>query len=409
MKLQLLMKHKKIYPKELGNMIWYPDTPSPEERMKLKMWRQVKPLMLDRLCLVSFRGVITSRIRKKNMTVIIQILGFHRLLSFANQTIGGRTTSRQATPLGDGRGVPKHFQDFGKFSKCSSKCLSKCPSAFSQPALLEGFALRSRKQLRVFCSSDPSGNVIVLLVRGPDSSLTLIRTDITKMAQEDLSSVDSLFSLVESMDFDSQMEDLGASIMTEAELEANLPKDLFSTDPIHTPLPPSTSPPPSFPPQTPPPSPVLRLSSTSTTTPVVQLRWVGTNTLEVVTDTLQLPLDAPLDLGYGSLTSDISSSIPPPSPPSEASRITESKEERRLRLQADACRRHRQNKRRKLEEEQKEFEQLQRRNLELRAKFKAMEEMVGRLRSTVMEVVVGKKRKREEEENEKVSSKSRKI
>jgi len=406
------MKHKKIYPKEIGNMIWYPDTPSPEERMKLKMWRQVKPLTLDRLCLVSFRGVITSRIRKKNMTVIIQILGFHRLLSFAKQTIGGRTTSRQATPLGDGRGVPKHFQDFGRFSKCSSKC----SSAFSQPALLEGFALRSRKPLRVFCSSDPSGNVIVLLVRGPDSSTTLIRTDITKMAQEDLSSVDSLFSLVESMDFDPRMEDLGGSIMTEAELEANLPNDLFSTDPIHLPLPTSASPPPSFPLQTPP-SPVLRLSSTISSTTPVQLRWVGTNTLEVVTDTLQLPLDAPLDLGYGSLTSDIStsSSIPPSSPPPEVSRFTEvkeeSKEERRLRLQADACRRHRQNKKRKLEEEQKEFEQLERRNLELRAKFKAMEEMVGRLRSTVMEVVVGRKRKREEEEEEeeKVGDKSKRI
>jgi len=265
--------------------------------------------------------------------------------------------------------------------------------------------------LRVFCSSDPSGNVIVLLVRGPDSSTTLIRTDITKMAEEDLSSVDSLFSLVESMDFDPQMEDLGGSIMTEAELEANLPKDFFSTDPIHLPLPPSASLPPSFPPQTPPPSPLLRLSSISSTAPL-QLRQIGPSTFEVVTDALQLPIDAPLDLGYSSLTSDISSSssIPPPSPPSEASRITETKEERRLRLQADACRRHRQNKRRKLEEEQKEFEQLERRNLELRAKFKAMEEMVGRLRSTVMEVVVGKKRKREEEEeDEKVSGKSRRI
>ena len=372
--------------------------------MKLKMWRQVKPLMLDKLCLVSFRGVITSRIRKENMAVIIQILGFHRLLSFAKQTIGGRTTSRQATPLGDGRGVPKHFQDFGRFSKCSC--------AFSQPALLEGFALRSKKPLSVFCSSDPSGNVIVLLVRGPDSSLTLIRTDITKMAQEDLSSVDSLFSLVESMDFDPQMEDLGGSIMTEAELEANLPNDFFSKDPIPLPLPPPATPPPSIPHETPPPSPVLRLSST--TTPV-QLRWVGPNTVEVVTDALQLPLDAPLDLGYGSLTSDISSSIPPAYPPSEASRITqvkdESREERRLRLQADACRRHRQNKKRKLEEEQKEFEQLERKNVELRAKFKAMEEMVGRLRCTVMEVVAGKRKRGEEEEegDEKVGRKSKRI
>jgi hypothetical protein len=396
MKLQL----NKIYPENLGNMYWYLNTPSPEERMTLKMWKQVKPLILDRLCFVSFRGVITSRIRKKSMKVIIQIVGFHRLLSFVKQTIaGGRTTSRQATPLGDGRGVPKHFRDFGRFSKCSSKC----SSAFSQPTLLEGFALRSRKLLSVFSSSDPAGTVSVLLVRGTDSSATLIRTDITNMAQEELSSVDSLFSLVESMDFDPQMEDL----MTEAELVANLPDDFFSRDPI--PLAPSSTPPPSFlPPQTSPPSPLLRLSTTSTTAPL-QLRQVGPNTFEVVTDALQLPLDTPLlDQGYGSLPSAVSSSssIPPPSPPPDV----EIREERRLRLQADACRRHRQNKKRKLEEEQLEFEQLERKNVELRAKFKAMEEMVARLRCTVMEVVTGKrKRGGEEESDERVESKSRRI
>merc|ERR1719460_2947530 len=249
--------------------------------MMLKMWRPVTPLILDKLYLVSFQGVITSEKRQKCMKVVIQMLGFHKLLSFVKQTFDGKTTSRHATPLGDGRGIPKHFQDFGRFSKCSSecssafpsdfqdvgrfsKCSSKCSSAFPRPSLLAGFALRSKKQVNVFCSSDPSGNVTVLLVRGPDSSLTLVRTDITKMAQEDLSSVDSLFSLVESMDFDPQMEDLGGSIMTEAELEANLPNDFFSKDPIPLPLPPPATPPPSIPHETPPPSPVLRLSSTTT-------------------------------------------------------------------------------------------------------------------------------------------------
>merc|ERR1712037_998580 len=299
------------------------------------------------------------------------------------------------------------------------KCSSKCSSAFSQPALLEGFALRSRKPLSVLSSSDPSGKVTVLLVRGPDSSATLIRTDITNMVEEDLSSVDSLFSLVESMDFDPQMEDL----MTEADLVANLPDDFFSTDQI--PVPPSGSPSPNFPPQLPPPSPpsppppsppMLRLSSTTTTDPV-QLRQVGPNTFEVVTDALQLPLDGPLlDPGYGSLPSaaSYSSSIPPPSPPPDVSSITETneetREERRLRLQADACRRHRQNKKRKLEEEQREFEQLERKNAKLRAKFRAMEEMVARLRCTVMEMATGKrKRGGEEEGDERVGSKSRRI
>jgi len=342
------------------------------------------------------------------MEVIIQIRGFHRLLSFVKQAIaGGRTTSRQATPLGDGRGVPKHFRDFGRFSKC----LSEFSSASSQPALLEGFALRSKKPLSVFSSSDPSGKVTVLLVRRPNSSpCTLIRTDITNnMAQEDLSSVDSLFSLVESMDFDPQAEDL----MTEAELVANLPDDFFRTDPIPVPTSAASSPQHS-PPQAPPPSPpLLRLSTTSSTAPL-QLRQVGTNIFEVVTDGLQLPLDDTplLDPGYGSLAS--SSSISPSCPSADVSRIVEmneeSREERRLRLQADACRRHRQNKKRKLAEQQKEFEQLEKKNVELRAKFKAMEEMVARLRCTVMEAVAGKrKRGREEEGGEVIGCKSRRI
>merc|ERR1719347_958813 len=113
--------------------------------------------------------------------------------------------------------------------------------------------------------------------------------------------------------------------MTEAELVANLPDDFFSTDPI--PVPPLVTPPPNI---LPPPSPpVLRLSTTSTTAPL-QLRQVGPNTFEVVTDALQLPLeDAPLlDPGYGSQPSSSScsssySSISPPSPPSDVSRITE--------------------------------------------------------------------------------------
>merc|ERR1712209_233523 len=143
-----------------------------------------------------------------------------------------------------GRGVPKNFLDFGRFSKCSkdfgklSKCLTKC----SQPTLLEGFALRSRKSRSVFRSSDPFGKVIVLLVRGPSSSLTLVRGDITKMAEQDISSVESLFSLVESMDFDLQMGDLGESLMTEAELVANLPED-FLNPPLLAPSPPQAPPP----------------------------------------------------------------------------------------------------------------------------------------------------------------------
>jgi len=406
--------HRKIYPNKTGIMIWCSNTSSPEERVSLKMWRELKPLMLDKLFLVSFHGVITSRKRARNMKVIIQLLGFHRLLPFVKQTISGRTRTRQATPLGDGRGVPKNFLDFGRFSKCSkdfgklSKCLTKC----SQPTLLEGFALRSRKSRSVFRSSDPFSKVIVLLVRGPSSSLTLVRGDITKMAEQDISSVESLFSLVESMDFDLQMGDLGESLMTEAELEANLPDD-FLNPPL---LAPSTTSPPQAPPPTPS-FPVLQLSTTIPTNHI-QLRQVGEPgpdgqvVFEVVTDNLQLPLDAlPDDLGYSSLPSSSCSSVSPRSPTQEVGEVQgESKEERRLRLQAEACRRHRRNKKRKLEEEKVELVQLGKRNMELRAKHQAMLEELERWRSMVMLVVVaGKKRKRGGEDEEEMVSKIRKT
>merc|ERR1712004_838386 len=322
------------------------------------------------------------------------------LLPFVKQTISGRTTTRHATPLGDGRGVPKNFLDFGRFSK-RSKCskdfgrLSKFSTKCSQPTLLEGFALRSRKSRSVFRSSDPFGKVIVLLVRGPSSSLTLVRGDITKMAEQDISSVESLFSLVE-------------SLMTEAELVANLPDD-FLNPPL---LPPTTTSPPQAPSPTPP-FPVLQLSSTIPSN-LIQLRQVGEPgpdgqvVFEVVTDNLQLPLEAlPDDLGYCSLPSSSSSVSPSSATPVVGEAQGERKEEKRLRLQAEACRRHRKNKKRKLEEEREELEQLEKRNVELRAKHQAKLEEVMRWRSMVMVVVAGKKRKRGCEDEEEIVSKIR--
>merc|ERR1712107_108054 len=150
---------------------------------------------------------------------------------------------------------------------------------------------------------------------------------------------ESLFSLVESMDFDLQMGDLGESLMTEAELVANLP-DNFLNPPL---LPPPTTSPPRAPSPTPS-FPVLQLSSTMPTNHI-QLRQVGEPgpdgqvVFEVVTENLQLPFDAlPDDLGYSSLSSSSSSSsVSPLSPTQEVGEVQgESKEERRLRLQAEA-------------------------------------------------------------------------
>lgn len=155
--------------------------------MKLKMWRPVKPLTLDKLCLVSFKGVIISVKRKSSMNVIIQLLGFHILLPFAKQTTDGRTTASHLSASDYLGGGSKGFKDFGRFTKCTSKISS------------------GRRLLSLFHSFNTSHNVAVILARPSDSTSTplptLIRADISKMSTGDLSSVDSILDLVHSMRF----------------------------------------------------------------------------------------------------------------------------------------------------------------------------------------------------------------
>ena len=155
--------------------------------MKLKMWRAVKPLLLDKLCLVSFKGVIISVKRKSSMNVIIQLLGFHILLPFVKRTTDGRTTASHASASGYLGANRKGFNDFGRFTKSTSKISS------------------GRRLLSVFHSFNTSRNVAVILARpsgSPSDPLpTLIRADISKMSRDDLPSVDSILELVESMLF----------------------------------------------------------------------------------------------------------------------------------------------------------------------------------------------------------------
>merc|ERR1712172_437253 len=102
---------------------------SNQDTPKSTLWKQLKPLSLDKIGLLILKGSLTSKKRKVKIQVTVEMLGFHRL-SFSMYTLAaGRTTSRHATPQGDGRGVPKHFRDFGRFSRCST--------AFSQPTLPE--------------------------------------------------------------------------------------------------------------------------------------------------------------------------------------------------------------------------------------------------------------------------------
>ena len=164
---------------------------SPCYRVNLTMWKQLEPATLDKLGLLTLYGSISSRKRKVKIPVTVQMLGFYRL-SFSNHIlVGGKTTSRHATPRGDGRGVPKHFRDFGRFSRCST--------AFSQPTLPEGFALGRQRLPSVFQSQNPTGTVTIFVVQGKHTKVTLIRADITKMDFNDTSSAESLFDLIDTI------------------------------------------------------------------------------------------------------------------------------------------------------------------------------------------------------------------
>ena len=187
------------------------------------MWKQLKPATLDKLALLILNGSLSSKTGNVKTEVTVEMLGFYRL-SFAKHTLAGKTTSRQATPLGDGRGVPKQFRDFGRFSKFST--------VFSQTTLPAGFALGRKSVLHGY---NPSGTVTVFVVQGLNSRLTLIRTDIAKMDHNDpflQRLVDQFCPDILDLDIGdmggtSDMGDLSFLATTDEVLIANLPSPGF--------------------------------------------------------------------------------------------------------------------------------------------------------------------------------------
>jgi len=157
---------------------------------------------------------------------------------------------------------------------------------------------------------------------------------------------------------------------------------------------------------------------TASTQTILDLRQTGPNTYEVIVPpTVPHPMfetESEEDQGYVSPPFSPLSYTDPllhscsPSPPytqSSSSLFEETREEKRLREQREACRKYRENRKRKREEESQELESLETKNRELEMKVKVMNEIVVRMKKTVMEVVTGKRKIKNEDEERDVKVK----
>jgi len=448
MKLRILMKARKIFTKsrkkekkekKYEKKFQTSSTTYPWGKPSiLKLWKQMIPLYIDKISVMEAGGDILGKTDPK-VTVIFRVQNFHRL-SIARNIHASRTTSSKATPLGDGRGVPKYFRDFGRFS--SRRFLLS-------PPLLEGFALRSISSIRAPTSYNSSRcSSISLIKKRTHTIVALIFVDLNKMDPSNPKPALDLIELIESADFEMSA---GYPEMSNEDLEmfmqqlGELPNETTTTTTSVTNPPPinissftSTVdfPSPTFPSH---PAPVLSFPGEYNTTdhtrnnlsspaptldtaynlfpndssniPVIilpqnsayqtlNLRQIGVNTFEVVPEVPPLlvqPL-SPEDQGYSSspsspaasssssahtggasfsAASSSSSVHAGESSSSEASSLSphigESAEERRRRLQREACQRYRRNRKRRREEDSTEVDQLERRNRQLRMQVESME------------------------------------
>jgi len=368
---------------------------------------------VDRISLIASCGNILHHKSDITARVTLRIHHFYKL-SIVKNIKSGRTTSRQAFPLGDGRGRDKCFQDFGKFSKLPLRIYQTFKPR-QQPSLLAGFALRRRLRLDVLRSYNQDKSVSIFLLKKGDHSVeAVIQADLSIMdLHQDPSSALSLIDLIADSNFDTKMSEPGFPVISSQDL------DLYLDNPC---LPPS-SPPleecpipeenlllnlvESFP-------AVVSVPTTSIQTPI-DLRQTGPNKFEVIV----LPTEPSpvLEAEYEEDQGYVSPPYSPPSytssplltsSPSQASTSSssslfefntseETREEKRLREQREACKRYRENKKRKRVEESQEIDGLERKNRELEMKVKVMKELVEQLRETVMETVTGKRKIKNED------------
>ena len=159
--------------------------------------------------------------------------------------------------------------------------------------------------------------------------------------------------------------------------------------------------------------------SLSSSAPPLELRQIGPNTFEVITeeeDEFQPGIrdqNNPSDLGFESQpSSSFAPSVSFPSSSSasttslpESSDASENAEKKKKRTNQERCRSYRERLRKKVEEDQRELERLEERNRELRAIVQGREEAIACLKSLLRDV--SRKRKGEGEDSDQEGKRKR--
>eukprot|EP00092_Neocalanus_flemingeri_P076031 GFUD01094270.1.p1 GENE.GFUD01094270.1~~GFUD01094270.1.p1 ORF type:complete len:502 (-),score=102.81 GFUD01094270.1:61-1566(-) len=205
------------------NMFSNPEEQSPKRIfMSIFSLKHLNPSSLDKLTLFIGKGKSYSKRRRVNVALCFKLKNCYRLLNMRNL---GKTTSREATPLGDARGVPKQFSTFLRFSKRYSKQITK-----SLPIRLEGFRNRSKHSSHSSHSSiqriqvDNSVNILVLKTRSKKHFEIQLNLNIAKMENTgDNPLLDYLFDFIESEDISFSCDD-GPTVDLD-ELWSMLPSD----------------------------------------------------------------------------------------------------------------------------------------------------------------------------------------
>eukprot|EP00092_Neocalanus_flemingeri_P033636 GFUD01036567.1.p1 GENE.GFUD01036567.1~~GFUD01036567.1.p1 ORF type:complete len:501 (-),score=95.31 GFUD01036567.1:47-1549(-) len=207
-----------------GNMFSNPEEQSPKRIfMSIFSLKHLNPSSLDKLTLFIGNGKSYSNRRRVHVALCFKLKNCYRLLNMRNL---GKTTSREATPLGDPRGeFPKQFSTFWRFSKRFSKRYSKQITK-SLPIRLEGFRNRSKHSSHSSIQRiqvDNSVNILVLKTRSKHLEIQL-NLNIAKMENTgDNPLLDYLFDFIESEDISFSCDD-GPTVDLD-ELWSMLPSD----------------------------------------------------------------------------------------------------------------------------------------------------------------------------------------
>jgi len=162
---------------------------------KIFSLKQISPSYFDKLTLLAGRGNSFSKKRSVNIKFSFQVKDLYRLLEMKDLPRGS-TTSREATPLGDPRGVPKQFSTFWSFSnhfpQRSTKLISK-----TLPICLEGFRNRLKQSSQSVIQRIEVNDSVNILVFNTRSNNIEIQLNLI-MGDTENNLLGHLFDLIES-------------------------------------------------------------------------------------------------------------------------------------------------------------------------------------------------------------------